>query len=506
MNIVAIDVGTGSARAGVFDAAGRMLAVAKRAIAMHHPAPGWAEQSQADIWAACCACVREAVAEAGIDPESVAALGVDATCSLALMDTTGTGLELSPGFDILVWMDQRATEDAAAINATGAQPLEYVGGKMSPEMQMPKLRWLKRHRPDLWARLGYAGDLADWLTWRATGSMARSVCTLTCKWGFLGHNSGWDHGFLAQIGLEDVLARAALPASAQPIGAPVGTLSPQAAAELGLGTGCIVASGMIDAHAGALAGFAHGDTPEQTMVLVAGTSNCHMVMSSAPRMIPGVWGPYRDVVTAGLWLNEGGQTTTGAALDHLVALLRGADAFGPDVHGNVAAHLMAELEAGRDPTGGVVMLTDFLGNRSPFADPSMRGALCGLTIEDPAEGFAHLYAAACFGIAAGTRAIIEAMNARGYAIDRIVLTGGHGKNPLLTRLYADVTGCDLIVPDCPEMMLRGGAICALAATGAGIKPAQQRLAATCKILPALPGRHEDQYARFKTLYAVASGA
>ena len=111
----------------------------------------------------------------------------------------------------------------------------YIGGVMSPEMQIPKLMWLKRHRPDSWARAGLVFDLADFLTWRATGNTARSICTLTCKWTYLGHAPpGWRPDFLEAVGLDDLLLRAGLPDAATPVGADLGPLTAAAAEHLGL--------------------------------------------------------------------------------------------------------------------------------------------------------------------------------------------------------------------------------------------------------------------------------
>ncbi|HVL20506.1 MAG TPA: FGGY family carbohydrate kinase, partial [Amaricoccus sp.] len=116
MHFIGIDVGTGSARAGVFDAAGTMLGTAKRDIALWREAGSIVEQSSADIWAAVCASVRGAVAEAGVDPASVGGIGVDATCSLVVVGEGGTPLPVGPSEDpardIIVWMDHRAVEQA----------------------------------------------------------------------------------------------------------------------------------------------------------------------------------------------------------------------------------------------------------------------------------------------------------------------------------------------------------------------------------------------------------
>ena len=133
-------------------------------------------------------------------------------------------------WNVVVWLDHRAIAEAQECTATGHRVLDFVGGTMSPEMEIPKLMWLKRRLPERWPQYGRILDLADFLTWRASGSNARSCCTVTCKWTYLAHETpGWQADFLAQVGLDDLLERAALPGSASPIGAALGPLSPEAA-------------------------------------------------------------------------------------------------------------------------------------------------------------------------------------------------------------------------------------------------------------------------------------
>ena len=131
---------------------------------------------------------------------------------------------------------------------------------MSPEMQTPKLMWIKRNLPETWARAGQFFDLADFLTYRASGSNARSQCTLACKWTYLAHErQGWQQDFFEAVGISDMLSRGDMPERASPVGADLGPLTPEAAAALGLTTDCRVGAGLIDAYAGALgalAGFA----------------------------------------------------------------------------------------------------------------------------------------------------------------------------------------------------------------------------------------------------------
>ncbi len=168
-----IDVGTGSARAGVFDGSGVMRACGTSPIESWRPQPDFVEQSSADIWRAVCSAVRQAVADAGGKADQVRGIGFDATCSLVVLDQQDKPVTVSPterdDQNIIVWMDHRAIEQAERINAGGHDVLKFVGGTISPEMETPKLLWLKEHMPETWRRAARFFDLPDFLVYRATG-------------------------------------------------------------------------------------------------------------------------------------------------------------------------------------------------------------------------------------------------------------------------------------------------------------------------------------------------
>ena len=186
---IGVDVGTGSARAGIVDVTtGDLLAVQKQNIITWSPLFEHHEQSSDDIWNACAACVRGALADAG-DVE-VVGIGFDATCSLVCLDGDNQPVGTDPTVpddderNIILWMDHRAIDDAAAINAGGHERLRTVGGTISPEMEIPKIRWLREHLPSAFARVDQAGgkflDLPDFLAYRATDYKAdvRSLCSV----------------------------------------------------------------------------------------------------------------------------------------------------------------------------------------------------------------------------------------------------------------------------------------------------------------------------------------
>ncbi len=481
-----VDVGTGSARAGVFNASGQLLGTQARAIATHRPQPDFAQQSSADIWAAVTLAVRGALATAGVSGDSIRGIGFDATCSLVVSGAKGVPVSVSPGGeadqDVILWMDHRAIGDAQAINALGGAPLRHVGGTISPEMERPKLRWLTRELPEAWRQALRFWDLPDWLVHRATGGETRSLCSTVCKWTYLGHKGrsggGWDDAFLQAIGLEDLATtdHAAIGAELAAPGAPCGGVSPQAAAELGVPAGTPVAASLIDAYAGALGTLAvarTGDEPlSSRLAVIAGTSTCHIALTDTPVFVPGVWGPYFEVMLPELWALEGGQSAAGVLLDSIIA----RHAASADLAQDAAARdlritdLLEEILAGMGSETATLtakrhVQPDFHGNRSPLAQPWRRGGITGLTLDGGPEDLALDYLAAVQALAYGTRHIIDEMRRAGLQIDTLVVSGGLARNALFLRENADATGCRVVVPDQAEPVLLGCAMLgAVAAT------------------------------------------
>ncbi|XP_046643198.1 FGGY carbohydrate kinase domain-containing protein-like [Daphnia pulicaria] len=130
----------------------------------------------------------------GIDADSVAGIGFDATCSLVALDNEDKPITVSPTGEheqnVIMWMDQRAVQETEVINALNHSAFQYVGGKVSIEMQLPKLLWLKRNLCDTWYQTKRFMDLSDFLTWKATNSDARSLCSVICKWNYIVDESG----------------------------------------------------------------------------------------------------------------------------------------------------------------------------------------------------------------------------------------------------------------------------------------------------------------------------
>lgn len=534
---IGIDVGTGSARAGVFDASGKMLGQSSHPIKMWKPQADFVEQSSEDIWRACAAAIRQAVTEADIDPPTVRGIGFDATCSLVALDERDRPVSVSPsGNDeqnVIVWMDHRALEQATRINDGGHAVLRYVGGIISPEMESPKLSWLRENLPECWKRTRRFFDLADFLTYRASGYETRSLCTTVCKWTYQGHLDPiipgsvgrWDDTYWESVGLGELASEGyrRIGTCIRPMGEPIARgLTERAAVDFGLNRGTPVAVSIIDAHAGGVgmlgARLSEGGVVklEKRLALIGGTSSCHMAVSKEPRFVNGVWGPFYSAMIPGLWLTEGGQSATGALIDHIIfshvrspELAQDAKKRGITVY-EILAEVLDKLSAGTEfpaeLTEDLHVQPDFHGNRSPRANPHARGMISGLRLGDSLEDLALLYLATIQAVAHGTRHILDVMTEGGYEIEIVLTTGGGAKNPIFLREHADITGRKIVLPREPEAVLLGSAMLGAVAAGdcASLPEAMTKMSAADTVieprLGAVANFHQAKHEVFLRMY------
>lgn len=412
-------------------------------------------------------------------------------------------------WNIILWADHRAIDQAKLINDTQYHlVLQYVGNTISPEMQMPKTLWLKENLPiDKWNRIGHLMDLPDFLTYRATGSLARSTCSLTCKCSYLPHGvnnsnnnnndgekGGWDATYFKKIGLECLIEEKwkklggyynnddDIPEDDRHIvhyaGDYVGNgLTEIAAMELGLKKGTPVGSAVIDAYAGAIAtlGASSSSSEYQSqqqqqnenqnnnlstrLAIICGTSSCHIAMSPNPIFVPGIWGPYHSVLLPNMWCAEGGQSSTGQLIDYILQThpsiqeaKEQASVKGLNIYSYLNQHLKSlQQKKGLNHlellTQKLHIYPDFHGNRSPLADPHLRGSIIGVTLDKSIDDLALKYLATLQAIACQTRHILNSLNDRGYTIDTLCLSGGLCKNEIFIQLHADITGCKVILPE-----------------------------------------------------------
>ena len=475
---IGVDVGTGSARAGAFDAEGRLIAVAKRPIAIWREPGDVVEQSSADVWRATTGAVREAVEASGLASGAFAGVGFAATCSLVALDDALSPLSINradaPDRDVMVWMDHRAAEDAERINAGGHDVLRYAGGALSPEMQTPKLAWLSRMKPETFARAAHFLGLTDYLTFRASGSLARSLCSVVCKFDYQAHERRWPLEFFESVGLSGLAADgfARLGAEVVAPGTPIGGgLTADAAAAMGLRKGVPVGAGLVDAHAGALAslGARDGDQrgdPRRRLALLLGTSSTCIAVSDEPRFIDAVWGPHFSGLTPGQWLMDGGLSAFGAAIDRLMRMHPALDKVSSfDALERAIVERAGGFSSSALLAGGLHVLPSFIGERAPVADAAARGGVVGLDLCEDMTSLEELYVAGLCGLAYCIADIVDAYRRAGYAFEAIVASGGAAQSRLVRQIVADACAMPVASPETPEPVLLGSAMIGAVASG-----------------------------------------
>jgi FGGY-family pentulose kinase len=260
-------------------------------------------------------------------------------------------------------------------------------------------------------------------------------------------------------------------------GEPVGVLSEKAAQDMGLLPGIAVGSGVIDAYAGWIGTVGakvklSDDELDTThpkddvsqaftrLAAVAGTSTCHLAMSEKAVFVKGVWGPYRDVLIPDYWMAEGGQSATGELLKHVIEThpahqeaLTIAETFNANIYEYLNSHLREMAHLKNAPNDSVSWLGrhfffygDLFGNRSPVADPDMKGSVVGLSSDKSVDGLALYYYGTMEFIALQTRQIVERMNEAGHSISSIFMSGSQCQNDILMALISSACGMPVLVP------------------------------------------------------------
>jgi len=244
---------------------------------------------------------------------------------------------------------------------------------------------------------------------------------------------------------------------------------------MGLPAGIAVGSGVIDAYAGWIGtvgakvklpndhlntehGKNHVSQAFTRLAAVAGTSTCHLAMSEKPVFVNGVWGPYRDVLIPDFWLAEGGQSATGELLKHVIEThpafqeaMSVAETFNANIYDYLNEHLREMQERDNAPTISYLgrhffFYGDLFGNRSPVADPDMKGSIIGLSSDKSIDGLALYYYGTMEFIALQTHQIVEAMNNSGHIISSIFMSGSQCQNSVLMELMATACGMPVLIP------------------------------------------------------------
>lgn len=507
MKTLCVDVGSGSVRCAIFEYSSsnvlqtKPLAVKTMPLPVYNRKPDYFEQKTSDIWSAFCQCTAECLKASGLsvnlsenDSFPIDAVAFSATCSLVIVEEPRhqQNHDDAEQCDVIMWMDHRAKAEAEIISSSGHDVLKQFGGICSPEFSISKLFWLYRNdKPRFEAAQAFM-ELGDWLTYRSSHlfgtpqKFPRSLCCVVCKFGYDAENHKWrddlfeslgipfDNGFSDKIGNSVIFP-----------GARAASLSVSAAGEIGFSfdhptTGNSIdsvslASSLIDAHAGVISMLVFGNriapsnlethlpSYENVFCMISGTSTCHMVLNKKKCPTPGVWGPYLDAILPGYYLSEAGTTATGKLIDHVIQ--SHYDGKLPSSMSQIIISLNEQLKGKDfDHRNSLVMNPAFHGNRSPVANPNLRGAIYGYTLEE--TSLLDLYVATVEAIAYETRYIIEEIEKSSKPIQKIIVSGGLAKNELYLQLHSDILGVELVTFTAGEadLMLVGASIIALCAT------------------------------------------
>jgi FGGY-family pentulose kinase len=478
----------------VVDPAGNTRAFAVAPIETRFPIPTWAEQDPDSWWAAARSAVPNALSNAGIKPDRIAAIGLDTTaCTVVACDNKGVSLRPA-----LLWMDQRSAREAEIINATRDPVLKYVSGRVSPEWMLPKALWLKNNEPRVYNQSARIVECTDWFMYKLTNQWMLAQNHVAVKWNYVRPEGGWPARLMHEVGLDDLLLK--WPNRIIPLGMGDAVLDPSAAAELGLKAGTPVAQGGIDAYLGMIGLGATGDGD---LAVIIGSSTCHLGQSKTAILGSGAGGCYPDATVEGLYTIEAGQTATGSILDWYRRHFASAEAAEAE-KGGVSVWDILDAKAAAVPAGaeGLVARDDFQGNRSPHKNPDARGAFTGLSL---AHGPGHLLRALYESTACGTRQIIDDLAAHGMNVRRVIVGGGGVKSALWMQIHADVLDRPVHIPRESEACALGSAMAA--AVRAGIYPdfdsAAAHMVAIDRVLdpsPANRSTYDDVYNRYVDLY------
>jgi L-ribulokinase len=458
---IGVDFGTESGRALLVDVAdGREVATAVHPYAngviderlpgsgLRLP-PDWALQDPNDYLEVFHHAVPAVLKESGVSPDEVIGLGIDFTaCTMLPVKANGAPLCFLPEWRdnphawIKLWKHHAAQPEADKINATaralGEAWLDRYGGKISSEWFFSKTLQILDEAPEIYEAADRLIEAADWVVWQLTGHETRNSCTAGYK-GLWSKREGFpSKAYFAALDprLENVVDEK-LSREIAPLGGKAGGLTAEAAKWTGLKPGTAVAVANVDAHVAVPASTV---VEPGRMVIIMGTSNCHMVMGAEERVVPGMCGYVEDGIIPGFFGYEAGQSCVG---DHFAWFTENCvpAAYEKEAaHRGISVHELLEERAAKLKPGesGLLALDWWNGNRSVLVDVDLTGLLLGATLATKPE---EVYRALIEATAYGTRMIIETFAANGVPVHEIVATGGlPDRNKLLMQIYADVSG------------------------------------------------------------------
>ncbi len=476
--------------------------------------PEWALQHPQDYLDVFAHTIPAVIAQSGVDPAEIVGIAVDFTASSPMpVKADGTPLAFLDAFRdephayVKLWKHHASQPQADLINEVARQRhegwLKRYGGKYSSEWFFSKLLQILQEAPAVYAEIDTFIEAADWVIWQLCGVQTRNTCTA----GYKMLVQDGDYPSRAYFGalhpdFADVIDQKVSRAFA-PLGGKAGGLTPAWAEKLGLTPGIAIAVANVDAHVTAPAVKA---TQAGVMVMIMGTSTCHIMSGDQLQEVEGMCGVVDGGIVPGLYGYEAGQSGVGDIFAWFVN-----NAVPPEYHTAAEAagmnlHSYLEAEAAQQKVGehGLIALDWWNGNRSTLVDTELSGVLVGMTLATRAP---DIYRALIEATAYGTREIIEAFEARGVVVKELVAAGGlPDKNALLRQIYADVTGRTFKLAGSSQAPALGSAM--FAAVAAGVYTDIHAAAAVMgklkdEVVSPIPENvavYDQLYAEYKTLY------
>jgi len=493
--LLAVDAGTGSCRALLFGPSGEQVAVSLREWTHREPAdaPGGQDFDVEANWTAITACIRDALRSAGATGDDVAAVAATSMREgIVLYDTSGTEIWACPN------VDSRAAREATELISEGAAERIYAEAGDWVSITSPaRLRWLARHRPDIFASVHSLGMLSDWITYRLAGIQVTEPSCGSSSGMFDLARRTWSEQIAQVCGLSP----AVLPPVADP-GTAVGEVTALAAAQTGLRAGTPVVTGGADTQLGLLGAGVRADE----FAVLAGTFWQNTMLTGTPLIDPAIRLRTLCHVTPGEWMLEGIGFYCGMAMRWYRDAFCDAEATAARGRG-VDPYVVMEENAAKIPPGsnGVYAILSNLMNARRWVHASP--AFLGFNLGDPAgTGRAACVRAieeAAAYVVRGHLGIIRELT--GAPVTELTFSGGAAKGTLWPQIIADVVGLPVHVPAVTESSALGAALCA--GKGAGLYSslteldgALRKRVATFEPQPAAVAAYHDSYARWLEIY------
>ena len=436
--------------------------------------PEWALQDPNDYIDVFKHTIPAVLDKSGVRAADVIGLGVDFTaCTMMPVKKDGTPLcflpewRSSPHAWVKLWKHHAAQPEANRINETARKMnqawLDRYGGKISSEWFFAKTLQILDEAPQIYQAADRLLEAADWVIWQLTGEEKRNSCTAGYKAMWSKREGYPEDEFFAALDprLENVIDEK-LSRTIYSIGDKAGELTPQAAAWTGLMPGTAVAVANVDAHVSVPAVTV---TEPGRMVMIMGTSTCHMVLGKEEKTVEGMCGVVEDGIIPGLFGYEAGQSGVGDIFAWFVENCVPETYQQEARQRNMDLHALLEEKAAPQKPGehGLLALDWWNGNRSVLVDVDLSGLLIGATLATKPE---DIYRALIESTAFGTRVIIEAFEKNGVPVNELVAAGGlPEKNKMLMQIYADVTGREIKIAGSKQAPALGSAMFGAVAAG-----------------------------------------